>query len=54
MVRHRKNNAVLVIQPGTGKTAIAEGLAKNCSSGDSLQLYGERMLSFDLTAAMGC
>jgi len=34
LARRKKNNAVLVGEPGTGKTAIAEGLAKKIVDGD--------------------
>ena len=34
MARRKKNNCVLVGEPGTGKTAIAEGLAKKIVEGD--------------------
>lgn len=34
LARRKKNNAVLVGEPGTGKTAIAEGLAKKIVDGE--------------------
>jgi ATP-dependent Clp protease ATP-binding subunit ClpA len=34
LVRHRKNNPILVGEPGVGKTAIAEGLAQRLVRGD--------------------
>ena len=34
IARRKKNNCVLVGEPGTGKTAIAEGLAKKIVEGD--------------------
>lgn len=34
LARRKKNNCVLVGEPGTGKTAIAEGLAKKIVDGD--------------------
>lgn len=34
LARRKKNNCVLVGEPGTGKTAIAEGLAKKTVEGD--------------------
>ena len=54
LLRRSKNSAVLVGEPGTGKTAIAEGLALNISRGKIVPpaLYGYRVLSFDLTAAV--
>ncbi len=36
LARRKKNNCVLVGEPGTGKTAIAEGLAKKIVEGDVL------------------
>lgn len=48
--RRTKNNPVLVGEPGVGKTAIVEGLAKRIVEGqvpDALQ--GKRILSLDLT-----
>ena len=32
--RRKKNNVILVGEPGVGKTAIAEGLAKKIVDGD--------------------
>ncbi len=47
--RRTKNNPVLVGEPGTGKTAIVEGLAKKIVDGDVPDtLSGKRLLSLDL------
>ena len=47
--RRRKNNPVLVGEPGVGKTAIVEGLAHRLASGDVPDsLRGRRLLSLDL------
>ncbi|MBW7875948.1 MAG: ATP-dependent chaperone ClpB [Candidatus Cloacimonetes bacterium] len=49
--RRTKNNPVLVGEPGTGKTAIAEGLAKKIVEGDvPLPLKDKRLLALDLGA----
>ena len=48
--RRRKNNPLLLGEPGVGKTAIVEGLARRIQKGyvpDSLK--GKRVLSLDLT-----
>src|SRR5689334_7196173 len=34
LARRRKNNAVLIGEPGVGKTAIVEGLARRVAEGD--------------------
>ncbi len=47
--RRSKNNPVLVGEPGTGKTAIVEGLAKKIIDSDVPEvLLGKRILSLDL------
>ncbi len=49
--RRTKNNPVLVGEPGTGKTAIVEGLAKKIIDGDIPDaLKHKRILSLDLGA----
>ncbi len=49
--RRTKNNPVLVGEPGTGKTAIAEGLAKKIVDGDVPEpLKHKRLLALDLGA----
>ena len=51
--RKTKNNPILVGEPGTGKTAIVEGLAHRIIRGDiPLELKGIRIYSLDLTALM--
>lgn len=48
--RRNKNNPVLVGEPGVGKTAIVEGLAKRISQGNvPTVLRKKRILSLDLT-----
>ncbi len=47
--RRTKNNPVLVGEPGTGKTAIVEGLAKKIIDGDVPEtIKGKTLLSLDL------
>lgn len=49
--RRTKNNPVLIGEPGTGKTAIVEGLAIRIATGDvPLGLKDKRVISLDLGA----
>ena len=48
--RRRKNNPVLIGEPGVGKTAIAEGLAQRIVRGDVPEsLKGRKLLSLDVS-----
>jgi ATP-dependent Clp protease ATP-binding subunit ClpA len=44
LCRRRKNNPVLVGEPGTGKTAIAEGLASLLESGDVPRMLADAQI----------
>ncbi len=49
--RRTKNNPALIGEPGVGKTAIAEGLARRIVIGDVPEdLRGKRLLSVDLSS----
>ncbi len=49
LARRTKNNPVLIGEPGVGKTAIAEGLARRIVAGDVPEaLKGSRLLALDL------
>ncbi len=51
--RRTKNNPVLIGEPGVGKTAIIEGLAKKIVDGDVPDtLKGKKILSLDLGAML--
>ena len=51
LVRRTKNNPVLIGEPGVGKTAIAEGLARRIVEGDvPTLLEDKRLIQLDLTA----
>lgn len=53
LARRRKNNPLYVGEPGTGKTAIAEGLAQRIVSGDVPPEFREaQIFSLDLGAVL--
>ena len=51
LCRRTKNNPVLIGEPGVGKTAVVEGLARRVASGDVPEsLKGKTLLSLDMGA----
>ena len=51
LTRRTKNNPVLIGEPGVGKTAIAEGLARRIVSGDVPEtLKNTRLMAMDLSS----
>jgi len=53
LIRRTKSNPVLLGEPGVGKTAVVEGLAKRLADGDVPDaLHGHRILSLDLASTV--
>ncbi len=53
LIRRTKSNPILLGEPGVGKTAIIEGLAKRIAAGDVPDaLYGHKLLSLDLASTV--
>ncbi|MFZ9483024.1 MAG: ATP-dependent chaperone ClpB [Ilumatobacteraceae bacterium] len=51
--RRTKNNPVLIGEPGVGKTAIVEGLARRIADGDVPEgLKGKRLVSLDIASLL--
>ena len=51
--RRTKNNPVLIGEPGVGKTAIVEGLARRIADGDVPEgLKGKRLIALDIGAML--
>ena len=51
LIRKTKNNPILIGEPGTGKTAIAEGLAQKIALNDvPLSLQNKRVIALDMSA----
>jgi len=51
--RRTKNNPVLIGEPGVGKTAIVEGLARRIASGDVPEgLKNKRLISLDIASLL--
>ena len=51
--RRKKNNPVLIGEPGVGKTAVAEGLAQRIVQGDVPEsLRGKRLIQLDIGAML--
>ena len=53
LCRRKKNNPVLIGEPGVGKTAIVEGLAQLIARGEVTEsLAGHRLLALDMAAVI--
>ncbi len=53
LCRRKKNNPVLIGEPGVGKTAIVEGLAQLVAQGEVTEaLRGHRVLALDMAAVI--
>jgi len=51
LIRKTKNNPILIGEPGTGKTAIAEGLALKIANNDvPLSLQNKKVVALDMSA----
>ena len=50
LARRKKNNPILIGEPGVGKSAIVEGLALRIVHGDIPALKGKRIVSLDITS----
>lgn len=51
--RRKKNNPVLIGEPGVGKSAIVEGLAMKIAKGEAAEaLQGKRIISLNLSAVV--
>lgn len=48
--RRKKNNPILIGEPGVGKSAIVEGLALRIESGEAVTLAGKRIVSLDIAS----
>ena len=48
--RRKKNNPILIGEPGVGKSAIVEGLALRIESGEAATLAGKRIVSLDIAS----
>ena len=49
LARHKKNNPLLIGEPGVGKTTIVEGLAQRLATNEVPEgLLGKRLLAFDV------
>ena len=48
--RRKKNNPILIGEPGVGKSAIVEGLALRIENGETPTLQGRRIVSLDIAS----
>ena len=48
--RRKKNNPILIGEPGVGKSAIVEGLALRIENGEAAALVGKRIVSLDIAS----
>ena len=48
--RRKKNNPILIGEPGVGKSAIVEGLALRIEGGEAATLAGKRIVSLDIAS----
>ena len=48
--RRKKNNPILIGEPGVGKSAIVEGLALRIENGKAIALQGKRIVSLDIAS----
>ena len=48
--RRKKNNPILIGEPGVGKSAIVEGLALRIENGEAAALRGKRIVSLDIAS----
>lgn len=48
--RRKKNNPILIGEPGVGKSAIVEGLALRIENGEAATLAGKRIVSLDIAS----
>lgn len=48
--RRKKNNPILIGEPGVGKSAIVEGLALRIENGEAGALQGKRIVSLDIAS----
>ena len=48
--RRKKNNPILIGEPGVGKSAIVEGLALRIENGEAGALQGKRIISLDIAS----
>lgn len=48
--RRKKNNPILIGEPGVGKSAIVEGLALRIQSGENQALQGKRIVTLDIAS----